>query len=208
MALNEGVWSETAFITINRYVAAGAADMQFAALTETIDIDMGDKDVEQVANLKGGRIIKKVPQDVTTITFEGYPVDADSVGGSGFSNMFQGGMTWDTTEPFAVNSQIIKDLYRVCILWTDDPAVTTATQVTAATSNGYRITFAHAWCTSMKPSYTDGILKVTLQFKCAAFNKNGAALIHEESSDGTAAIPVLASYNSTSYPPTGTVMTW
>jgi hypothetical protein len=168
---------------------------------------MGDKDIEQIPNLKGGRVVKKTPQDITTITFEGYPVDCDSAGGTGFSNLFEGGQTWDTTEPFGVNSTIVRDLFRIAILWTDDPAATAGVGLTAASTNSYRIVFAHAWCTSMKPSYTDGVLKVTLQFKCPAFNKNGMALIHEDSGDATALVS-LNSYNSTNYPPTGTSITW
>ena len=208
MAVNAGAWSETAFISIARYVAAGSTDVEFASLTETIDIDMGDKGIDQIVNIKGGRMVKKTPQDITTITFEGYPVDCDSVGGTGFSNLFEGGQTWDTTEPFGVNSTIVRDIYRIAIMWTDDPAVTAGAGASAASTNSYRIIFAHAWCTSMKPSFTDGILKVKLEFKCPAFNKNGTSLIHEDSGDATA-VTTLNSYNSTNYPPTGTTAyTW
>jgi len=208
MAVNAGAWSETALITIARYVAAGSTDVEFASLSETIDIDMGDKDIEQIVNLKGGRMVKKVPQDITTITFEGYPVDCDSAGGTGFSNLFEGGQTWDAAEPFAVNSTIVRDLYRISILWTDDPAPTTAVGTTAVSTNSYRIVFANAWCTSMKPSYTDGVLKVTLSFKVAAFNKNGISQIHEDSGDATALVS-LNSYNNTNYLPSGiTAYTW
>jgi len=202
MSLNAGAWSETAFVTITKYAAGGGTDVQYAAITETIDIDMGDKDIEQLPTLIGGRVVKKIPQDITTVTFEGYPVDIDATGGTGVSVAFHGG-TWDTAEPLAVVSSINRDLFRIAILWTDDTAATSGAGATAATTNAYRIIFAHAYMTSMKPSYTDGILKVTFAFKCPAFNKNGVALIKEDSGDATA-LTTLNTYSSTNYPPTGT----
>ena len=205
MATNQGAWSETAFVTITRYAAGGGTDVQFASLTETIDIDMGDKDIEQVPTLIGGRVVKKTPQDITTITFEGYPVDLDSGSSpaTGVSQLFQGGATWDTSEPLTNTSTIVRDLFRIAILWTDDTTATSAAGATASSTNAYRIVFAHAYCTSMKPSYTDGILKVTFTFKCPAFNKFGMSLIKEDSGDATA-IATLNTYNSTNYPPAGT----
>lgn len=207
MALPAGAWSETALVTITKYASGGGTDVQFAALTETIDMDMGDKDVDQVATVRGGRLMKKTPQDITTLTFEGYPVDIDSAGGTGVSQMFESG-TWDTTEPLQATSDRSRDLFRIVILWTDDTAATSAVNATAATTNAYRIIFAHAWMTSMKPSFTDGVLKFTFAFKCAAFNPNGVALVCEQSGDATA-LTTLNSYGSTNYPPLGTAAyTW
>jgi hypothetical protein len=208
LAVNAGAWSETAFISIQAYAAgASGTDTGYAAITETIDIDMGDKDIDQVPTLIGGRVVKKVPQDITTITFEGYPVDIDSTAGTGVSEAFHGG-TWDTSEPLAVTSSRNRDLFRIAILWTDDSAATTAAGATAVATNSYRIVFAHAYMTSMKPSFTDGILKFTFSFKCPAFNKNGIGLIHEDSGDATA-LAALNTYGSVNYPPTGsTAYTW
>lgn len=207
MALGTGAWAETALVTITKYEAGGGTDVEFAALTETIDIDLGDKDIDQIVSVKGGRLVKKTPQDITTITFEGYPVDIDSAGGTGISQMFEGG-TWDTTEPMVAESSINRDLFRVAIMWTDDTAVTSATSATTGTANAYRIVFAHAYMTSMKPSFTDGVLKFTFSFKCPAFNPSGIALIREDSGDATPVL-ILNSYDSTNYPPLGTIgYTW
>jgi len=203
MSANAGAWSETAFVTIAKYVAAASTDVQFASLTETIDIDLGDKDIEQVPTLIGGRVVKKTPQDMTTITFEGYPLDIDSAGGTGVSQMFHGG-TWDTAEPLTLVASTLRDIFRVSILWTDDPACTSGAGATAVLTNAYRIIFAHAYMTSMKPSFTDGVLKFTFTFKCPAFNKYGVALIKEDSGDATA-LTTLNTYNSTNYPPEGTI---
>ncbi len=203
MALKAGAWSETALVTITKL---DGSNVEFAALTETIDIDMGDKDVDQIANVGGGRMVKKTPQDVTTLTFEGYPVDIDSAGGTGVSQMFEGGV-WDTTEPMVAYSSLGRDLFRIAILWTDDTAATSGAGSTSAGTNSYRITFAHCWMNSMKPSFTDGILKFTFSFKCPAFNPKGTANIREESGDATA-LPTLSAYDTTNYPPLGTSYTW
>lgn len=209
MAYPQGAWSETAFISITRYGAAGGTDKSYAALTETIDIDLGDKDIEQMTGLLGGKMVKKVPMDVTTITFEGYPLDMDATGSTGVSQMFYGETTWDITEPLAATVTIQRDLFRVVILWTDSTWTTqTGTSATATSSNAYRMAFAHCYMTSCKPSFTDGVLKLTFVFKCVAFNKNGVGLIHEDSGDATA-IPALVSYGSVNYPPDGsTAYTW
>lgn len=215
MALNTAAWSETAFVSIAYYGngSQSSNDVSFAALTETIDIDMGDKDVDQVVNVKGGRMIKKTPEDITTMTFEVYPVDIDSKGGgtaTGVAQLFHDlQASWETSEPLDQTSTIKRELYRVAILWTDDSTATTAHGAVASGSNGYRIIFAHAMCTSAKQSFTDGILKVTLQFKARAFNKNAVACICEQSTDSTAELGALNTYNSTNYSPTATsAFTW
>ena len=203
MSLNAGAWSETALVTITKL---DGTNVEFAALTETIDIDMGDKDIDQVSTVSGGRLIKKTAQDLTTITFEGYPIDIDSASGTGVSQMFEGG-TWDTTEPMEAFASRGRDLFRIAILWTDDSTATSGAGATAASTNSYRIDFAHCYMVSMKPSFTDGVLKFTFSFKVPAFNPNGTANIREESGDATALV-TLSDYSTANYPPTGSSYTW
>jgi len=86
----DGAWSETALVGI---AAQGGTDVKFASITETVDIDIGDKDFDVIATLAGGRLVKFTPQEPTTITLEAYPVDAATTGfttattGAGFSIM-------------------------------------------------------------------------------------------------------------------------
>jgi len=209
MALAAGAWSETCLISITPYTSAGTTDVEFAALTETVDSDLGDKDIDQIVNLTGGRLVKYLPQEITTITFEGYPVDIDFFGATGISQAFQDIVgNWDTIEPLAVSATRNRGMFRIAILWTDDTTATSAAGATASGTNAYRIVFAHAYMTSMKPSFTDGILKFTFSFKCPAFNKNGIAQIREESGDATA-LPALNTYNATNYDPEATAdFTW
>lgn len=215
MGLNAGAWSETAFVSVSYYGngSQSSNDVSFTALTETIDIDMGDKDTDQIVNLKGGRMIKKIPQDITTLTFEAYPVDIDSKGGgtaTGISQMFHDlQANWGASEPLQQLATRNRELYRVAILWSDDPASTLGTSAVTSGYNGYRLVFAHCYCTSMKPSFTDGVLKVTFSFKVVAFNPQGVANICEQSTDSTAQLGALNTYNSTNYNPTGSsAYTW
>ena len=206
MAYNEqGAWSETCLIGVT---AKDGSEVQFAALIETVDIDMGDKDVEVIANLKGGRVIKKVPQAETTITFEGYPIGIDASAGTGFSELFNDLAGATTIEPLTIDASLVRTLYRVAILWSTGTE-TTAGAATTASNSAYRFAAANCYMTSYKPSFTDGILKATISFKVAPFNRLGIAQIREESTEGTTALTVLGSYNTTNFPiDSATAYTW
>ena len=210
-AMNAGAWSETCLIDIT---PKGSTAVQFAALTETVDIDQGDKDIEQVVNLKGGRIVKKTPQDLTTITFEGYAVGVNAVTGAsdlGPSQFFNASnTTFDTTETTGIISTptIGRLLYRVCIMWTEDTTPTTASGASTALFAARRYAVVNAYLTSYKESFTDGILKYTMTFKVPAFNKQGTAQIREDSTLTTTALSALTTYNTTNFPEDGTTFTW
>ena len=205
MAYNEaGAWSETCLIGITE---KGGSEIQFASLIETVDVDMGDKDVEVIANLKGGRVIKKVPQGEITITFEGYPILTNSTTPKGFSELFHSPETWDTTEPLQVSGSLRRDLYRVSILWSTG-SETTASAASTASSTALRFVAANCYCTQWKPSFTDGILKATLAFKLAPFNRIGVSQWIEQSTDGTTVLAQLGDYGVTNFPVDGTAFTW
>ena len=189
MALQEGVHTETCFVSIS--IASGS-DVEFAARTTSVSIDQGDKDIDQIATLSGGRMVVKIPQGITSITLEGHCADIDSTAGTGYSQMFQSG-TWITVEPLIQAATRQRDLFRVAFLWTDDAAATSASATTAAATNSYRWYANDCYCTSCKPSFTDGRLKFTLGFKVPAFDTAGTALIYEHSGDATA-LAALGAY--------------
>ena len=200
-------WSETALITVTRLDGTAT---QFAARIEDIDIDIGDKDIEFITNLKGGRNTKKVPQGETSITFTGYPygiAQADVV--SGFAQFFHGAVTYDITEPQIVNASRIREQYQIAVMWTDDTDVATALGTTATGKAAERFIMANCYMTGYKLSYTDQILKATLTFKAAPFNKEGIAQLREESTEGTTGLSTLNTYNTTNFVPGSTVdFTW
>lgn len=188
-------WSETALVAFS---AQGGSDVQFACLTETVDIDIGDKDFDIQNTLCGGRLVKFNPQEPTTITFEAYPVEAGTATGSTGTGFFDLMNTVDATQPQVILVDKARDKYRIILLWTDDPSITTAEALipTAGTVSGLRIVAADGYFTSVKPSFTDGILKYTVMFKVPAFDKASTANVKMESTDGTADLTAVPSYTS------------
>jgi len=187
------MWSETCLVEV---YPMGGSKIKFAASLSSVDIDMGDKDVEQIPTLSGGRLIKKVPQDIATITFEGYSTDIDAAGGTGFAQLFHDiDDNWDASEPLEQQATRNRQLYRVTILWTDDTSATEASGATADGTNSLRFIAANCYMTSYKQSFTDGELKATMTFKVPAFYKDGSANIKEQSATGTG-LSALGSYTS------------
>lgn len=180
------LWDETALVSIKD----GTTVMEVIAITETVDIDMGDKDGESIPNLGGGRLWKKTPEADTSITFEGYPVDIGEdtdTSPDGLMQFFMGNT--DATQPLSASSSLTRTKYTVTIMWTDGTAAS-ATASVAADNNALRYDFQNAYFVSCKPSFTDGALKATYVFKCPPFQKDGTSNITVESTDNTASMPV------------------
>jgi hypothetical protein len=193
------IWSEVGLVTIS---AQSGTDVAFQCLTETVDIDIGDKDFDVINTLCGSRLVKFTPQEPTTITLEAYPVEAGTTGfatattGTGFFDLVT---TVDNTQPLVYTLDRTRTKYRVAIMWTDASSVTAAGQVVAPTNFALRVVAADGYFTSVKPSFTDGILKFTVTYKVPAFDKSGNENVKVESVGGaaTATLTALASYTST-----------
>jgi hypothetical protein len=190
----DDAWMETCLITIS--LEGAGVDMGFAGLTETVDFDIGDKDIEGVAILNGGRVTKFSPESDTTLTFEAYPVEAGTKSGTTGTGFFDMMHTVDASQPLRIVNDHTRSKYRIAVLWTNDGAATTAVQTTAANKSGLRIAIAEARITSVKPSFTDGILKFTVIAKCAAYDKAADSNVMMESTDGTAQLPAIAAYTT------------
>lgn len=192
-------WSEVGLVAIS---PQAGTDVPFQTITETVDIDIGDKDFDVIATLAGGRLVKFNPQEPTTITFEAYPVEAGTTGlasataGTGFFDLVN---TLDNTQPIVVPVDRTRTKYRVALMWTDATSVTAAGQVIAPTNYALRVAAADGYFTSVKPSFTDGVLKFTVTYKVPPFDKTGTANVKVESVGGstTATLTALASYTST-----------
>lgn len=78
----QDAWMETCLIGISKI---GREEVQFASITETADFDIGEKDIEGLALVNGGRVTKWTPEGDTTITFEAYPLEAGA--GEGFFDL-------------------------------------------------------------------------------------------------------------------------
>jgi hypothetical protein len=192
----DDAWMETCKIAISKIAGS---DLAFHALTETIDLDIGDKDIEGIPLVNGGRVTKINPEGDSTVTFEAYPLQAGTDTGTtglGFYDLMH---AVDSSVPIRITNSRTRDKYRVLIMWTNDPTVTTAQSITTDTYSALRIGFANGYFTSVKPSFTDGVLKFTITFKCAPFNKAGTGNVIMEScagSTGSDILPVIAAYTT------------
>ncbi len=192
----DDAWMETCLIAIS---LQGGSDIQFAGITETLDFDIGEKDIEGIPLVNGGRVTKWTPEGDSSITFEAYPLQAGTdtdASGLGFYDLMH---SVDASVPIRVTNDRDRDKYRVLVMWTNDPTPTTAQAVTNANFSALRIGMADGHFTSVKPSFTDGMLKFTVTFKVAAFDKSAGGNVMMEScagSTGADILPAVASYTS------------
>ena len=192
----DDAWMEVCLIAIS---AQAGSDVQFAGLTETCDFDLGEKDIEGVALVNGGRVTKFTPEGDSSVTLEAYPLEAGTDAGAvglGFYDLLH---SQDATVPIRIVNDHNRTKYRILVLWTNDSTATTAQSTTAENASALRIGLADGHFTSVKPSFTDGTLKFTVVFKCAAFDKAAAGNVMMESAAGTEAgdkLPAIAAYTS------------
>lgn len=190
---NKDAWLEEANVAIT--VQAGS-DVEFDTLTETVDIDTGEKDFDTIANIAGGRIIKFTPEGETTVTLEAYPVEAGTASGTTGKGFFGLLNAEDTTQPLEIPTTTTRNKIRLAVLWTDSTTVTTACAQIPNGSNAIRFVGADGYITSAKASFTDNIQKWTITAKFPAFDKSGNACVQWESTDNTATLSALAGYTT------------
>ena len=185
-------WSEIGLVSIT---AQSGTAVEFKTLTETVDINIGDKEFDAIPLISGGRCVKFNPQEPTEITLEAYPVEAGTDSGAVGKGFFDLLNTADATQPVSVSVDHTRTKYRMTLLWTDASVATAETTVSGAAA-ALRIVAADGYFTSAKPSFTDGILKWTVKYKVPAFDKSAVANVKIESTDGTADMAAPAAYTS------------
>ncbi len=192
-------WSETALLSISK---ANSFETEFYTLTDSVDIKIGDKEFDVHATMRGGRLVSFTPQEPMEITFDAYPVEAGSSlatagAGKGFFDLLFGGINTDTTQPIGISSSRTREQHRVTLLWTDDTTVTTACAAINLNQTGLRIIAKKGYCVSVDPTFntSDQPFKVTVKYKFPPFDKSGNPNIHIQSTDGTATMTMLATFN-------------
>lgn len=191
MATNEGMFSEKALVSICKL---GGSEVAFHSLVDSISIDQGDKDIEGVPVVGGGRLTKKKPQGDITISFDGYPTTVLGSDSKGIAQLFQDGSTIDGASVYSTTK---RQLWRVTILMTNDPTATVASSATAASTDSMRYCLVHCYCISANADFSDGY-KWSFKFKGTPFNKFGSANVQEASVEASA-ITALSTYNTTNF---------
>jgi len=188
---SEDAWQRQAIIE----VTDGTSIMAMQALTETIDIDLGERDLDKIDLLNLGQIPKHGAVGITGVTIEGYPLQAGSAAtgtGYGFFDIFANKPVTDASQPLDIDMSNTLTKYRVAVMWTNDAAATTAAAATAASTASIRFVIAECFAVSCKTSFTDGVLKQTLVFKGVAFDKTGDTNIKMESHNNGAMVALGA----------------
>ncbi len=197
----DDAWMEKCYIAISLY---GGTEMNFQAITDSVNIEPGEKDIESIPLVSGNRITKYVPEKETTITFEAYPVqigtESSGTTGKGFVDLLH---PTTAATPLVIPNNLTRTKARILVLWTNKPSVTTASEVGSATTYcyaGVRFGMCEAYISSVKTDFTDKIQKWTIIAKCAAFDKSADANIMWESaaaSSITDYLPAIAAYATT-----------
>lgn len=180
-------WKEVCLIGI---IPSGGSETQWAGMTEDITaFDWGEKDIEGLALVNGGRVVKTPPMGDEGITFKIYPVDA-ALGAAGAIQWFHPQATEDSEQPLVVDNTRTRTLHRLILLWAETLPATAGTQP-AISKAAYRIQIVNAYMTAYKPSFDDKVFSAEVTFKWAPFNKAATANKREESTSGTAQLAAV-----------------
>jgi len=165
---SEDAWQRSALISIECDDESGDPyiKLQYEALSETIEIDTGERDLDKIDLLNLGQIPKHGAVGICTITFEGYPLEAGTETGQitgkgtpaggvakGYFDAFayiptrtmESGTDAAETQPQEFTMTPTRTKYRVAILWTNE-ADTTGT--TSAASDATKSITAAATTTN------------------------------------------------------------
>ena len=179
-------WQEVCLIGV---IPEGDAEIAFGGITSEISaLDWGDKEIEGIANVSGGRLVKQTPQADEMITLKLHPitaqVDAETTA-TGIAQLFHPQTTADSTQPIVVDNTRNRKKFGLILLWAETlPA--TAGALPAASKTAYRIQVVNAYMTSYKMNYDDKVLTADVTFKWTPFVKAGTSNKREESTDGSA----------------------
>ena len=178
MATLPDAWKEVCRIAI---IPDGGTATQFHGFTEDITaMDWGEKDIEGMPLVNGGRVVKFTPMTDESMTLKVYPTRADDATTDSVAQFFHKQGTADTTDPIVVDNTITRQKFGVIVLWAET-LPTNAQDVPDSDKTAYRVQIINAYMTGYKPSFDDKILSAEVTFKWAAFQKDGSANKREES---------------------------
>lgn len=183
------IWQERCLVGL---IPDGGSEIAFAGIMEDItSVDWGEKDIEGMATLSGGRLVGFTPMTDESITIKVWPVsagiDSESTA-TGIAQLFHPQSTADSTEPIAVDNRIDRQKFGLILLWATTLPATAGAQ-NAAGTNAFRIQVINAYMTSYKPDYSDKRLSAEVTFKWTPVDKSGNRNKREESSTDGSQLP-------------------
>jgi len=195
-------WTEVALVGITRRAASAEDEVQFASLTDSIEIDWGAKEIEQTALINGGRVTTYKPEEPSEIKLTLIPVGTISEDASssptGLYDWFMGGTTVSADTTSTINSRT-RHNFRVTVLWcTTLPS--TASGATADATSALRLSFWDCKLTKVTANFSDDLLKCEATFKCVPYNKSASGLIKADEANNSA-LAALGDYTDSSNTP-------
>jgi hypothetical protein len=170
-------WTEIAYVAISD---EDGNEYQFGSITDTIDISWGSRDIESIPTVSAGRVTRYVPEDLSEITLELFPVGISSDGAipNGVHAWFAGLSPSDTSGLV----QFKRKKFRVSVLWT---TVSPITNAAGAIGSGESLRFSwwNCYMTDATLSFTDELLRATVTFKCPPYDRAANSLIKMEEVD-------------------------
>ena len=173
-----------------------SSELQLAGFTEDIsEIELGEKAMEGIALVNGGRIPKFTPQADGTFTIKCYPIGV-AQDGNGVMHYFSG-TALDSVDPYQVINSYSHKRNRIVLLWADTLPSTASGTTNISNGIAMRFTLINAYCTNVKHDFGDKMLSAEMSFKWLAFSKSGTANACYESTGGTGLSAVTATPTST-----------
>ena len=189
-------WQEVALLSIKDMT--GTTAMNFALITESFEPKAGDKEIEQISTVSGGRITKWTPEGMTEFTAKIIPIGDGYVNQTsleGFWGLFQAATTNPTAIPLDIQNTRNRKTWNLSCLWiqggvTNFPA--NAFLASTASCDAHRFSIRNAYITAnpMSFSTSDG-LGADITVKCPAFTKAGASNVKVESTDAAGTLTAV-----------------
>lgn len=196
----QDAWTEFCLIGIT---LRGDTEQLWSGMTEKIEFDWGDKDIEGIPLVNGGRVVKRIPMTDESVTLTMYPVSADYDGAAtsatGAAQWFHtlipyGASTGEsTTEPNTAVNTNIRQQFQLVFVWAST-LPTTASGATAANASAYRITIKNAYMTKYKLKFDDYIMSAECTFKWAPFTKAAVSNKTEEDTTGGTVLGAVTAF--------------
>jgi len=183
-------WQEVALLSISN----GSSIMNFALITDSFEVQGGEKQIEGKPTVAGGRIVMWTPESDSEFTAKVIPVGVGKTtdtSADGFWQWYQTPSSPDNTFPQSVSNTKNRNTVSLAIMMAST-LPSTAFATTSTSASAYRTTLKNAYITKYTESFstTEG-LSADITIKCPAYAKDGTSNVIKESTDGTGVLPAI-----------------
>lgn len=178
-------WMHRVLATIERYGGSDTATFSGLVDRTSLDIKVGEKPFESIPLLNEGRLYKYGAEEDSEISFDMYSKGLGSAAGN--LDLFFMGATVSSSGAIQAENTNNRYKHRLTLLFTNDPAPTSATDAVDSGGAGYaarRYIFADCFITTHTANMGDNVLKTSVVAKCPPFDADANPNWKMESLDG------------------------